>query len=117
MLVDHLVERERGVLELVRAGITTVPDVVAVLDAGAREELRKPAGRSVWGHLVKLSDQGQVAAIGGGPMLLDSVVGPISPRADRLAQVPPVVQVERRSVSLARSKGLDSAWLGNRIEC
>jgi glyoxylase-like metal-dependent hydrolase (beta-lactamase superfamily II) len=73
-LVQHRLDRERGVLALVRAGVTTIPDLVAVLYADVREELHKPAGRSVWGHLVKLVDEGQVAVVGGGPMLLDSVV-------------------------------------------
>ncbi len=67
-LVEHRLERERGVLELVRAGVTTIPDLVAVLYADVREELHKPAGRSVWGHLVKLVDEGMVAVVGGGPM-------------------------------------------------
>ena len=75
-LVEHRLDRERGVLELVRAGVTTIPDLVAVLYASVREELHKPAGRSVWGHLVKLVDEGYVAVEGGGPMLLDSAVGP-----------------------------------------
>ncbi|HUF97423.1 MAG TPA: MBL fold metallo-hydrolase [Ilumatobacter sp.] len=75
-LVEHRLDRERGVLELVRAGVITIPDLVAVLYADVREELHKPAGRSVWGHLVKLVDDGLVAVDGGGPMLLDSAVSP-----------------------------------------
>jgi glyoxylase-like metal-dependent hydrolase (beta-lactamase superfamily II) len=75
-LVQHRLDRERGVLELVRSGVTTIPDLVAVLYADVREELHKPAGRSVWGHLVKLVDEGHVAVVGGGRMRLDSVVAP-----------------------------------------
>lgn len=76
-LVDHRHARERGILELVRAGVTTIPDLVSVLYADVREELHKPAGRSVWGHLVKLVDDGHVAVIDGASMQLGSVVAPV----------------------------------------
>jgi len=73
-LVQHRLDRESSVLELVRAGVMIIPDLVSVLYADVREELHKPAARSVWAHLVKLVDEGQVAVVGGGPMLLDSSV-------------------------------------------
>lgn len=76
-LVEHRLERERGVLDAVRAGRPTVPDVVALLYADVREELHKPAGRSVWAHLVKLVDDGRVAVADGGRPLLDSEYRPI----------------------------------------
>ena len=72
-LVDHRVERERGVLDAVRSGRSTVPEIVELLYADVREELHKPAGRSVWGHLVKLHDDGMVEIEGSGPPTLDDV--------------------------------------------
>ena len=71
-LVEHRLARERGVLDLVRAGVTSVPDMVAILYADVREELHKPAGRSVWGHLVKLVADGKVAVEGDEPPTLDA---------------------------------------------
>ena len=60
-LLEHRHARERAVLEAVQSGLTTIPDIVAVLYADVRQELHKPAGRSVWAHLVKLVDEGKVA--------------------------------------------------------
>ena len=53
-LVDHRLERERQVLDAVRAGLPTIPDIVALLYADVAPELHKPAGRSVLAHLAKL---------------------------------------------------------------
>lgn len=72
-LVDHRIERERGVLEAVRSGRSTIPEIVELLYADVREELYKPAGRSVWGHLVKLHTEGRVEVEGWGRPALDSV--------------------------------------------
>lgn len=71
-LVEHRLERERGVLAQVRAGEATIPEIVGVLYADVRTELHKPAGRSVWAHLEHLVDQGLVAVDGGGSPRLDS---------------------------------------------
>ena len=60
-LVEHRLERERQVLAAVRDGLDTIPAIVARLYAGVREELHKPAGRSVLSHLTKLWDEGKVA--------------------------------------------------------
>ena len=57
----HRVERENQVLAQVRTGVATIPEIVAVLYVGVREELHKAAGRSVLSHLVKLVDDGVVA--------------------------------------------------------
>ena len=65
-LVDHRLERERQVLDAVRAGLAEIPAIVAVLYADVDEELHKPAGRTVLAHLVKLVDDGQVRVAGGG---------------------------------------------------
>jgi glyoxylase-like metal-dependent hydrolase (beta-lactamase superfamily II) len=70
-LVEHRLQREAAVLALVRTGVTTIPDLVAVLYADVREELHRPAGRSVWGHLVKLVAEGAVAFDGEGFPTLD----------------------------------------------
>ena len=71
-LVEHRLERERGVLTAVRDGRTSIPEIVALLYADVRQELHKPAGRSVWAHLVKLVADGQVAVDGGGVASLEA---------------------------------------------
>ena len=53
-LVDHRLERERQVLDAVRRGRSTIPEMVIELYADVRIELHRPAGASVLGHLVKL---------------------------------------------------------------
>ena len=57
----HRLDREAQVLGAVRGGETSIPAMVKVLYANVREELHKPAGRSVLAHLVKLVDDGLVA--------------------------------------------------------
>jgi hypothetical protein len=69
-LVDHRLERERGVLDAVVAGHSTIRDIVALLYADVRVELHKAAGMSVWSHLLKLVGEGRVAVDGGGPAAL-----------------------------------------------
>lgn len=59
--LDHRLEREAQVLEMVRAGVTKIVDIVDVLYADVKPELHKPARRSVLAHLVKLVDDGEVA--------------------------------------------------------
>lgn len=59
--IAHRLDREAQVLAAVRSGQTSIPEMVAVLYAGVREELHKPAGRSVLAHLIKLVDDGVVA--------------------------------------------------------
>lgn len=68
----HRVEREHQVLAQVRAGVTGISDMVAVLYADVREELHKAAGRSVFAHLVKLVADGVVAVDGDVPLTLKS---------------------------------------------
>ena len=63
-LIEHREARERAVLDAVRGGRSTIPEIVELLYADVREELHKPAGRSVWAHLGKLVADGQVAADG-----------------------------------------------------
>lgn len=71
-LVEHRLERERGVLEAVRSGRSTIPDMVALLYVDVREELHKPAGRSVWAHLERLVADGLVEVEGAGRPTLDA---------------------------------------------
>lgn len=71
-LIEHRLDRERGVLEAVRAGRSTIPEMVALLYADVREELHKPAGRSVWAHLERLVANGSVEVEGMGPPTLDA---------------------------------------------
>jgi glyoxylase-like metal-dependent hydrolase (beta-lactamase superfamily II) len=59
-LIEHRLDRERGVLEQVSAGRATIPEIVEVLYADVRAELHKPAGRTVWAHLVKLVGDGRI---------------------------------------------------------
>ena len=65
----HRVEREEQVLAQVRAGVDTIDAIVKVLYANVREELHKPAGRSVLSHLVKLVDDELVVVDDGVPSL------------------------------------------------
>ena len=59
--LDHRLAREAQVLEMVRAGVFKIVDIVDVLYADVKPELHKPARRSVLAHLAKLVDDGQVA--------------------------------------------------------
>ncbi len=72
-LIEHRLDRERGVLGAVRGGRSTIPEIVELLYSHVGEELRKPAGRSVWGHLTKLHSEGRVEVEGWGRPALDSV--------------------------------------------
>lgn len=72
-LVDHRLERERQVLDAVRRGVTTIPEMVTELYADVRVALHRPAGNSVLGHLVKLVADGTVVvADPGGAVLTDA---------------------------------------------
>jgi len=74
-LVDHRLDRERQVLDAVRRGRRTIPEMVTELYADVRVELHRPAGASVLGHLVKLVSDGLVVVDGG-------TTGPDRPRLD-----------------------------------
>ena len=60
-LIEHRLQREAQVLDAVRREIDMIPAMVEVLYADVRNELHKPARRSVLAHLVKLVDDGVVA--------------------------------------------------------
>ena len=63
--LTHRLEREQQVLTQVRDGVASIEAMVKVLYANVREELHKPAGRSVLSHLVKLVDDELVIVDGG----------------------------------------------------
>ncbi len=65
--VQHRLDREAGVLRLVRDGATLIPDMVRILYVGVNEKLYKAAGRSVLAHLIKLVDDGLVVYEGTQP--------------------------------------------------
>lgn len=65
--VQHRLDREAGVLQAVRDGVTMIPDMVRILYVGVNEKLYKAAGRSVLAHLIKLVDDGLVVYEGAQP--------------------------------------------------
>lgn len=65
-LLAHRLEREAQVVEYLRKGPTSIPDMVKVLYADVREELHKAAGRSMLSHLRKLVVDGVVVVGGDG---------------------------------------------------
>lgn len=76
-LVEHRLERERGVLDAVRAGHAEIREIVALLYTNVDKKLHKAAGYSVWGHLVKLVDDGLVATGDGTRPLPNSTYLPV----------------------------------------
>ena len=73
-LIDHRLAREEAVLDAVRGGLATVPEIVASLYADVRPELHKPAGRSVWSHLIRLQREGHVEVEGAAEVGLHAAV-------------------------------------------
>ena len=63
-LLDHRLEREAQILELLAGAPRTVEELVAVMYADVREELHRPAARSVGAHLVKLIEDALVTTDG-----------------------------------------------------
>ncbi|MBI4885427.1 MAG: MBL fold metallo-hydrolase [Actinobacteria bacterium] len=62
--VQHRLDREAGVLQAVRNGVTMIPEMVKLLYVGVSPKLYKAAGRSVLAHLIKLIDDGLVVCEG-----------------------------------------------------
>lgn len=75
--IAHRLDREAQVLAAVRAGHTSIADMVTLLYADVRVELHKPARRSVLAHLVKLVDDGRVAVDDGGRPTLKAAYRPV----------------------------------------
>ncbi len=59
-LLAHRRERERQIVEQLRLGSRSIPDIVAALYVGLDERLHRAAGASVQSHLVALLDDGVV---------------------------------------------------------
>jgi glyoxylase-like metal-dependent hydrolase (beta-lactamase superfamily II) len=74
--IEHRLRREADVLAAVRSGTARIEQIVSSLYADVREELHKPAGRSVLAHLLKLRDEGLVSA-STEPARLDSEFRPV----------------------------------------
>jgi len=70
-LIAHRESRSAQIIDFIDAnGPSTVPEMVRVLYASVREELHRPAARSVLAHLIELVDDGRVhIADGGGPRI------------------------------------------------
>ena len=64
--LEHRLEREAQVVAAVRSGLSDIEGMVKQMYADVREELHKPAARSVLSHLVKLVDDGVVTDEGSG---------------------------------------------------
>ena len=64
--LEHRLEREAQVVAAVRSGLSDIEGMVKQMYADVREELHKPAARSVLSHLVKLVDDGLVTVEGSG---------------------------------------------------
>jgi glyoxylase-like metal-dependent hydrolase (beta-lactamase superfamily II) len=64
--LGHRLEREAQVAAAVRSGCAEIEAMVKLMYADVREELHKPAARSVLSHLIKLVDDGVVTVDGKG---------------------------------------------------
>ncbi|MDH3752687.1 MAG: MBL fold metallo-hydrolase [Acidimicrobiia bacterium] len=62
-LLEHRLERERQIIGQLELGPRTIPEIVAVLYAAVDEKLHKPAGLSVYAHLLALEADGTVAPV------------------------------------------------------
>jgi glyoxylase-like metal-dependent hydrolase (beta-lactamase superfamily II) len=58
--IDHRLERETQILASLRAGVHTIPEIVARLYADVDKRLHPAAARSVLAHLIQLEQQGRV---------------------------------------------------------
>ncbi|HRE03360.1 MAG TPA: hypothetical protein PLV68_18840, partial [Ilumatobacteraceae bacterium] len=61
----HRLAREAAVLDLVRAGVGSIRDMVDILYTDVARELHKAARRSVLAHLIKLVADGDVVVADG----------------------------------------------------
>jgi glyoxylase-like metal-dependent hydrolase (beta-lactamase superfamily II) len=58
--IDHRLEREAQILDCLRKGVDTIPEIVARLYADVDKRLHVPAARSVLAHLIQLEQEGRV---------------------------------------------------------
>jgi glyoxylase-like metal-dependent hydrolase (beta-lactamase superfamily II) len=63
-LIEHRLERERQIVDQLRGAPRTIDELVAVLYADVREELHRPAARSVEAHLIALAESGRARVVG-----------------------------------------------------
>jgi glyoxylase-like metal-dependent hydrolase (beta-lactamase superfamily II) len=75
-LVEHRLQREAAVLDAVRAGRSSIRDIVELLYVETPRPLHKAARRSVWGHMIKLVGDGAVTTADAGPPGIQSVYVP-----------------------------------------
>ena len=61
--LEHRLERERQIIDVLRRGPSTIRAIVENLYADVRRELHRPARRSVLAHLLKLLDDGTVTTV------------------------------------------------------
>ncbi len=78
-LIAHRRGRERQILDAVRRGRRTIPEIVVDLYADVHPRLHKPAAASVLAHLVALVDDGAIATDTPHPRL-DGRYEPSTPR-------------------------------------
>ncbi|MFI5021959.1 MAG: MBL fold metallo-hydrolase [Alphaproteobacteria bacterium] len=62
--IAHRKERRRAILQRLREGDRTIPELVGAIYVGLAENLRAAAGRSVLAHLIELVAAGKVACEG-----------------------------------------------------
>jgi hypothetical protein len=70
-LIFHRRWREREVLEALRAGLASIPDMVARIYEGLDPSLKGAASLSVLAHLEYLIEKGVAAASKPGPLSVD----------------------------------------------
>lgn len=66
-LVRHREEREEEILARLRAGRSTIPDLVAEIYRDVPKILHPAAARSVLAHLVHMQETGRITTLSGGP--------------------------------------------------
>jgi glyoxylase-like metal-dependent hydrolase (beta-lactamase superfamily II) len=63
--LEHRLDRERQILDCIRDGLSTVPEMVARMYADVDKRLHPAASRSVLAHLIQLESEGRVINDGG----------------------------------------------------
>ncbi len=74
-LHTHRVEREAMVLAALKSGLSSIPELVGHIYQGLDPRLVRPAQRTTWAHLRKLTTEGRVMAQGTNPNDLDAAGG------------------------------------------
>ncbi len=66
---EHLQDREDGVITQMKAGVTSIPEMVKVMYVGLEERLFPAACMSLLGHMIKLIDEGRVSTSAATPVV------------------------------------------------